>query len=129
MKADTYNLAVKRTMNNNPKVSDHKLSAINYALGLSGEVGEVVELIKKWSFHGKSLDIEALDKELGDVLWYLTALASETGGTLNSVMKKNIDKLLKRYPNGFNLDSVDNNRDGGTTQDITTQEHHEMDLT
>lgn len=70
-------------------------------LGLAGEVGEVVELIKKDRFQGQPLDRDKLCKELGDVLWYLTDLAAQNGLTLQQVAETNSAKLRARYPNGF----------------------------
>jgi NTP pyrophosphatase (non-canonical NTP hydrolase) len=74
------------------------------ALGLVGEAGEVAEKIKKlWRNHnttaGSSLTFDERDeivKELGDVLWYITALASELGVSLNYVAAENIIKLHDR---------------------------------
>jgi NTP pyrophosphatase (non-canonical NTP hydrolase) len=71
------------------------------ALGLAGEAGEVADLIKKGIFHQKGLDKENLKKELGDVLWYLTALCSDLGLSLEEVMQHNIKKLKARYPEGY----------------------------
>lgn len=73
------------------------------ALGLAGEVGEVVELIKKHRFHGLPLDVERVKSELGDVLWYLADLASECGLPLCDVAHANVQKLSTRYPHGFVL--------------------------
>lgn len=71
------------------------------ALGLTGEAGEVADLVKKHLFHGHELDDDKLDKELGDVLWYLAALCSMRGRNLDDVAQKNVDKLKERYPDGF----------------------------
>lgn len=58
------------------------LTSDNYVLGMIGESGEVVDLVKKVCFHGHRLDLNALGCELGDVSWYLSAIASETGVSL-----------------------------------------------
>lgn len=71
------------------------------ALGLTGEAGEVADCIKKMVFHDHGLNVEELEKELGDVCWYLAAIASKLGIDLETIMNKNIEKLKKRYPNGF----------------------------
>lgn len=71
------------------------------ALGLTGEAGEVADLIKKVIGHGHALDVEKLKLELGDVLWYIAALANDLGITLQDIAEANIEKLKKRYPNGF----------------------------
>ena len=74
---------------------------VKNALGLAGEVGEVVELIKKDRYHGLPLDADKLRSEVGDVLWYLTDLCAQAGFTLADAAQANVDKLRKRYPNGF----------------------------
>ena len=73
----------------------------NAAYGLNGEAGEVIDLLKKHEFQGHDLPDEKLVDECGDVLWYCALLADALGFTLEQVMNRNIDKLRKRYPNGF----------------------------
>jgi NTP pyrophosphatase (non-canonical NTP hydrolase) len=73
------------------------------ALGLAGETGEVVELIKKARFHARPLDVALLREEIGDVLWYLTDLCAQAGFTLADAAQVNAAKLRKRYPDGFTL--------------------------
>jgi NTP pyrophosphatase (non-canonical NTP hydrolase) len=72
-----------------------------FALGLAGEAGEVVELVKKGCYHNKKIDPEDFDAECGDVLWYLTALCRKNNTTLQAVAETNRAKLRKRFPNGF----------------------------
>jgi len=74
---------------------------INGALGITGEAGEVADMIKKHVFHGHGLDMDALVKEIGDVCWYVALLCTAIGVDLKSVMEKNIEKLTTRYPEGF----------------------------
>lgn len=93
-----YQAAVARTANSS-LTREQRLA--NWALGLAGETGEVVEPIKKFLFHGKQLDEVALLDEMGDALWYLGALADELGTTLEDVAKRNVAKLWKRWPDGF----------------------------
>ena len=71
------------------------------ALGLAGEAGEVAEIIKKGVFHNHGVDRAKLGKELGDVLWYVAALATEFGLSLSGIAQANIDKLKERYPDGY----------------------------
>lgn len=73
----------------------------NAAYGLNGEAGEVIDLLKKHEFQGHDLPDEKLIDECGDVLWYCALLADALGFTLEQVMNRNIDKLRKRYPDGF----------------------------
>lgn len=76
------------------------------ALGLSGEAGEVVELVKKHLFHGKPFDREKLVKEIGDVIWYCNWLAHVIGSSLEEVARVNNEKLRQRYPNGFSVEAA-----------------------
>lgn len=73
----------------------------NVGLGLAGEAGEVVDMIKKHLYHGHPLDREAFIKELGDLAWYLALACTVIGEPMEKVLQANIDKLLKRYPEGF----------------------------
>ena len=74
---------------------------MNACLGLSGETGEVNDLIKKWIFHGHELDDDKLAKELGDILWYVAMMCQSFGFNMEEIMQMNIDKLEARYPEGF----------------------------
>lgn len=71
------------------------------AMGLGGEAGEVLEIIKKEVGHGRMPNPAHMAEELGDVLWYLSELARLHGYTLSDVARMNVDKLRKRYPDGF----------------------------
>lgn len=71
------------------------------ALGLAGETGEVVDLIKKHVFQGHAIDQEQLRDELGDVLWYFMLICHTVGCSLEEVMICNVEKLQRRYPHGF----------------------------
>lgn len=79
-------------------------------LGLSGEVGEFNDIIKKWVFHEKEMDIEHLKKECGDILWYVAMMCQSFNWNLEEIMKMNIDKLKARYPDGFDTQRA-NHRD------------------
>lgn len=67
------------------------------ALGVGGEAGEVMEIIKKGNRPGKEVDVVHLEEEIGDVLWYLAALADYYDIDLEAAAVNNIDKLRKRY--------------------------------
>ena len=74
---------------------------INSVMGLCGESGEAIDIVKKWFAHGHELDREHLKKELGDIAWYLAEAATALDISLEEVLEANIDKLKKRYPEGF----------------------------
>lgn len=100
MQLADYQAAAARTLN--PKTP--LLLSPNYLLGVIGEVGEVVELIKKAEFHGHPLDAGALTKELGDICWYLSAVATETGTTLEAA--QNSTRLLLTLLQGHSLPTL-----------------------
>ena len=88
----------KRTMNSD---LPHDLQLANYSLGLAGETGETIDLIKKGLFHGHELSRLKIKEELGDIMFYVAAIATLNKISLNDVVNYNIDKLNKRYPDGF----------------------------
>lgn len=98
MNLDLYQHLTGRT---DPYAQGTRDALCNGALGLVGEAGEVAELVKKHLFHGHALDRQALMAELGDVLWYVARLAAALGISLGDVAALNIDKLQRRYPDGF----------------------------
>lgn len=77
----------------------------NFALGIAGEAGEVADMVKKHVYHGHQLDRDELIKELGDVLWYVSQLAAWMNIELDEVARRNIEKLMARYPNGFSKEA------------------------
>lgn len=81
------------------KCSDNLL--LNGAMGLNGEAGEVIDLLKKHMFQGHELDKGHIAKELGDCLWYIAIAAEGAGYTLDAIADMNVKKLRKRYPDGF----------------------------
>lgn len=83
----------------------------NFALGLTGEAGEVADMVKKHIFHGHRLDETEMKKELGDVLWYVSQLAEVLGMDLSDIADMNIKKLQKRYPLGFSEQDSQNRKD------------------
>ena len=87
-------------------------SIIEACFGLSGEVGEVTDLIKKILFHGADPDREHLKKEIGDILWYVALLCESLHMNMDDVMETNIRKLWNRYPEGFDTYRANHRKDG-----------------
>lgn len=84
------------------RMNDRLLLRLNHAIiGMAGEVGELTDSVKKSIIYGKPIDIENLKEECGDTLWYMAQMLDEIGSSFEEVMKMNIDKLAKRYPEGF----------------------------
>ena len=77
---------------------------INSVMGLCGESGEAIDLVKKWMAHGHELDKAHLAKELGDIAWYLAEAATALDMDLEDILQANLDKLRNRYPEGFSCE-------------------------
>ena len=84
----------------NPQL-DKKDMLINGVMGLCGESGEAIDIVKKWLAQGHELDRNALAKELGDIAWYLAETAAALDIPLEDIFQANIEKLKRRYPEGF----------------------------
>lgn len=104
MDANIYQKQAKRTLIDKPdfKITDSQVMTVWNVVGISGEAGEVAELVKKGIFHQHGLDMEKLKDELGDLLWYVAGLCSTLGISMGEVMEANIEKLKNRYPHGYN---------------------------
>ena len=98
MTINEYQKLAMRTLN--PALSKKDV-LINGVMGLCGESGEAIDIVKKHLAQGHTLDREALIKELGDVAWYLAETAYALDADLNTVLQGNLDKLRARYPEGF----------------------------
>ena len=99
MEINDYQKLALKTLNKN---LDKKEILINSVMGLCGESGEAIDLVKKHLYQGHELDKERFAKELGDIAWYLAEAAHALDMDLDDIFKMNIEKLEKRYPNGFN---------------------------
>ena len=100
MTGNEYQKAALRTATNVDEIHPYG-NLITGALGLCGESGEVADHIKKWFAQGHELNREHLAEEISDCLWYVAVTADAIGYKLDDIMQLNVDKLLKRYPNGF----------------------------
>lgn len=103
---DYSEFAIK--LNDNFENIDQRISGSKYmqdlvhgALGMSGETGETVDLIKKHFAFGKPLDLEKLKLELGDVVYYMNLIILTIGSSWEEIMELNHKKLSARYPEGF----------------------------
>ncbi|HYD53183.1 MAG TPA: nucleoside triphosphate pyrophosphohydrolase family protein, partial [Gemmatimonadaceae bacterium] len=97
-----YAAAAARTENRALITDDRLLDA---AAGLAEEGGEVLSLVRKHRFQGHPLDRDRLAKELGDALWCLATVARSAGLTLAGVAAANVEKLRRRYPDGYSDDA------------------------
>lgn len=78
------------------------IDLIHAAFGLAGEVGEIIDPIKKSMFYGKPLDTANIREEAGDLLWYLAGpLCRALGCTMEDLARDVTAKLEKRYPDRY----------------------------
>lgn len=116
-----YQEKALRTWNIGENTKNERLS--NVALGLAGEGGEVADAVKKAIHHGhgfkaanshkesKAVSTDDIAKELGDIMYYVSVGAHELGYTLQEIAEININKLAKRYPEGFSVEASINRVD------------------
>lgn len=115
-----YQLEALRTENTNGvevTSSGHKIhpfaaKALNGLMGLNGEAGEAIDILKKHIYQGHELDLHHLALELSDVAWYLAVAAYAIGYDLETICQMNIDKLRARYPEGFDAELSMNRKEG-----------------
>ena len=110
---ESYTDLALKTLNKD--VFEQKDLILNASLGLSGEVGEVNDIIKKYMYHGHKLDDDTKEKiilELGDVCWYVALMAWAIDKTkFEDVLNKNIKKLEKRYHGEFSTEKSINRKE------------------
>ncbi len=111
MNADDYQKQSARTLSDDG-------SLVPLVLGLVGESGEVADQIKKILYHGHYVDESKLAGELGDVLWYVAALCTKLGLRMSDVMAGNVEKLRKRYPDGFSFSASRDRADTKTEEEL-----------
>lgn len=68
---------------------------------LADEVGELASAIKKAEVYQQKYDFENIEEEIGDILWATAYAANVFGMSLETCARKNLDKLAKRYPDGY----------------------------
>lgn len=97
MNLKEYQESCKKTSS---KFDNPEKEIMTWGLGVAGEAGDVAGCIKKTFSHGN--DQKAGIKEnLGDTFWYMAMICNFFDWNLEDVLKENIDKLQKRYPQGF----------------------------
>jgi len=97
---DVYQRLTRRTAGD----LDVSSQLVNCALGLTGEAGEVADYLKKHLFQGHEWDVDTVVSELGDILWYIAQMADAIGWRLSDIAARNVEKLRKRYPDGFSVE-------------------------
>lgn len=104
----THEEYLKSVLRTSKETATHDEKVLGATLGLVGEAGETADQIKKVYFHGHDLDSNKLKLELGDVFFYLYRLCDLHGFKIEDVLSANVEKLKKRYPNGFSNEASKN---------------------
>ena len=112
MTIDEYSKTAITTLMSDDAYGDIQPQLLDQVLGLVGESGEVAEKFKKLIRDKQGAmtdqDKQEIIKELGDILWYVNAVAALLGSDLETVASKNIDKVLSRKARGAQSGSGDN---------------------
>lgn len=98
MNFNEYQELASRTEKPLPNEIDRLVHAF---MGMATEVGEFGTPVKATAIYNKPLDVQNLEEELGDILWYIALAANAMGSSLNSIARHNIDKLRSRYPDKY----------------------------
>lgn len=106
---DEYQRKAMRTANKELPAAEMLLNAV---MGMCGEAGEAIDLLKKHRAQGAPLDIDRLAGEVGDCLWYIAEFAEASGISLAEIAQRNISKLKNRYPKGFDAECSNNRAEG-----------------
>ncbi len=101
MTINEYQKLAMMTLN---KELSNEQTLLNGCMGLCGESGEVIDLLKKHLSQGHDLNKEKMIEEIGDVAWYIAEIAYALNVDLETVLTRNIEKLKKRYPEGFSVE-------------------------
>ena len=108
MQVNEYQKVAMATLN---PALDKKNVLINSVMGLCGESGEAIDIVKMWLMQGHELDKEHLVRDLGDVAWYHAEAATALDVPLETVFQGNLDKLRQRFPNGFDTGASVNRKE------------------
>ena len=95
-----YQELARRTQNFELSNRERMLHALH---GLSAETGEIHSIFQK-IYQGHSFDVDVVADEIGDLEWFVSELCDCLGLDMEEVCKRNIEKLKKRYPQGFDAE-------------------------
>jgi len=105
IKIENYNEFVHGLKKSGENILDslnpEKCSIIHMAMGLSGESGELLDAIKKYTMYEKDIDRENIVEEMGDIEFFLEGLRSDLGIIREETLQHNMEKLICRYPDGL----------------------------
>lgn len=84
------------------KFDNPEIEIATWGLGITGEAGDIASCIKKTFAHKNDVR-EGIKENIGDILWYTSMICNFFEWDLNEILNQNIEKLKKRYPEGFTL--------------------------
>ena len=108
MNIEEYQEKAERTVNNDLTINEE---LTNLCMGLAGEIGEIVDYVKKGLYQGHAIECSKIVEEIGDVMWYLTNLATFYRLPMTFILDENIKKLEERYPEGFSAEKSINRKE------------------
>ena len=108
MELDTYMRKAARTINSDLDAAEIEMHALH---GMCGEVGEIHSIYQK-VYQGHDFSDEHLKKEIGDLMWMIAELCIARNYSMDDICRMNIDKLLARYPDGFDAEHSLNRKTG-----------------
>lgn len=111
MKANEYQELAARTISVGDAVSFLKSAELHALFGMVSEIGELHSIYQK-IFHGYPIDNAHLEKELGDLLWFVAEFCTANGWKLEEIMLMNIENLKARYPGRFEAERSLNRVEG-----------------
>lgn len=100
MNFNEYQELARRTQNPALTIAQKEAHALH---GMASEVGEIHAIYQK-VFQGHDMNYQKVIDEMSDLMWFIAELADTIGVDLDSVAQFNVDKLRKRYPEGFDAD-------------------------
>jgi len=103
MDLNEYQEFCKRTAKKDFKTPEEEIMC--WGLGICGEAGDVASCIKK-TFAHKNNQQEGVKENLGDALWYSAMICNFLGWNMEDILKQNIEKLKKRFPEGFTYENA-----------------------
>ena len=90
------------------KFENPEKEILTWGLGIAGEAGDVASCIKKTFAHDNDQRV-GIRENIGDTLWYAAMICNFFGWDLQEVLDENVEKLKKRYPNGFTTEIAKRN--------------------
>ena len=81
---------------------------LTWGLGIAGEAGDVASCIKKTFAHDNDQRL-GIKENIGDALWYAAMICNFFGWEMQAILNENLEKLKKRFPNGFTTQDASRN--------------------